>query len=218
MASRASLLTLPLTALLFACPSNPAEKAEKVKIGKVTKAEKPKEAEAPPAKPGPEGTTPVAIDSSKSKIVWVGTSPTTRHDGGFKKFSGTIHLDAKNIEKSRVDVAIDVDSIYSDDGKLTDHLKNGDFFDVPKHPGATFTTTKITKAGEGYKLAGTLELRGFKGEIEFPAKITVTDAAVKATAEFSFNRQPFGIKYKGDADDLVRDEVLVKLDITAPRK
>ena len=38
---------------------------------------------------------------------------------------------------------------------------------------------------------------------------------VTAQAEFSIMRFDFGIKYAGPADNLIRDEVVIKFDVTA---
>jgi polyisoprenoid-binding protein YceI len=46
----------------------------------------------------------------------------------------------------------------------------------------------------------------------------VTDAQISANAEFSINRQDFGIAYPGMPDDLIRDLVVVKLSLTLPRQ
>ena len=37
------------------------------------------------------------------------------------------------------------------------------------------------------------------------------------TSEFSINRKDFGMQYPGMADDLIRDEVVIKLDIKGSR-
>jgi hypothetical protein len=57
-----------------------------------------------------------------------------------------------------------------------------------------------------------------KKTISFPATITLTDDAATATSEFSLNRKDFGVAYAGMKDDLIRDEVVLKLSMKAPRK
>jgi hypothetical protein len=55
--------------------------------------------------------------------------------------------------------------------------------------------------------------------ITFPATIRVTPGAVSVDAEFAINRKDFGLLYPGKADDLIRDDVLVKLAVrAAPNK
>jgi hypothetical protein len=54
--------------------------------------------------------------------------------------------------------------------------------------------------------------------VTFPATIAVDDSSVSVKSEFSINRKDFGIVYAGKADDLIRDDVVIKLDLNASRK
>ena len=61
-------------------------------------------------------------------------------------------------------------------------------------------------------------MRGVKKSVKFPATITITPADVAVKAEFAINRKDFGIVYAGKADDLIRDDVVIKLDLKSARK
>ena len=50
----------------------------------------------------------------------------------------------------KIEAEIDTDSLYSDNVKLTGHLKSPDFFGVKDNPKATFKTTKVEKTDKGY--------------------------------------------------------------------
>jgi polyisoprenoid-binding protein YceI len=163
----------------------------------------------------------LAINNENSKVSFVGSKVTGKHDGGFNKFTGNINLVNAKPEESSVTVDIDVASVYTDADGLTKHLQTGDFFDVAKYPKAAFTSTKIVPDPAGadkYTITGDLELRGVKKAVTFPATIKVTDADVSVNSEFSINRKDFGILYAGKADDLIRDDVVMKLDLKASRK
>lgn len=177
----------------------------------------PAKVETPPAKqadtePGAPTGASLAINPSNSKIEFVGAKVTASHDGGFTDFAGTVDL-GEPIEKSRIQVTIQTASLYADKEKLTKHLKSPDFFDVAKYPTATFQSTEIKKDGAGHTVTGDLTLHGVTKRISFPATIKKEGDAVTATAEFSINRQDFGIAYAGMPDDLIRDLVVIKLDI-----
>lgn len=152
-----------------------------------------------------------------SRIEFVGSKVTGSHDGGFKNFKGEVHLVDGRPEKSSIRVSIDTESLWADNEKLTGHLKSPDFFDVATHPMAKFQSTEIIKTGEGdaYTIVGNLDLHGVTKSISFPATIKVEGDQVFARSEFSLKRFDFGIVYPGKADDLIRDEVVVKLDLTA---
>ena len=110
-------------------------------------------------------------------------------------------------------------SITADSEKLTRHLKSADFFDVEKFPRGSFKSTSIKSGGEGgasHTVSGNLELRGETKHVSFPATITVADG-VRVQAEFTINRNDFGINYAGMADDLINDDVLIKLTLDAKK-
>jgi polyisoprenoid-binding protein YceI len=164
----------------------------------------------------------LAINNENSKVSFVGSKVTGKHDGGFNKFSGNINLVNAKAEESSVKVDIDIASIYTNEDALTKHLQTADFFDVEKYPKATFVSTKIAPDAEGgegnYTVTGDLELHGVKKSVTFPAKITISDSDVTVNSEFSINRKDFNILYAGKADDLIRDLVALKLELKAPRK
>ncbi|HEV8592276.1 MAG TPA: YceI family protein, partial [Pyrinomonadaceae bacterium] len=174
--------------------------------------------ETAPAAKGEE----LAIDPQNSKVLFTGSKVTGKHEGGFKQFKGTINLVNDKAAESSVSVDIETPSVFTDTEQLTGHLKSADFFDVEKYPKASFASTKIepdaAKGADNYTVTGDLELHGQKKTITFPATIKVAADTVEVNAEFSINRKDFGILYAGKADDLIRDDVVIKLDLKTPRK
>lgn len=159
-----------------------------------------------------EGTAYAIADTST--ITFVGSKVTGSHDGGFKAFSGTFTVNDDD-EVTGGEIVIDMNSTWSDADKLTEHLKAEDFFHVAEHPESKFTVTGVEKSGEGYSISGNLMLRGVEKNITFPASASKDGDAVKVTAEFDIKRKDWGIVYAGKADDLIRDEVVIKFDLTA---
>lgn len=154
------------------------------------------------------------VISSDSKIGFVGSKVTGSHDGGFNEFSGNI-LIADGAIAPGSKVTIDMDSLWSDNDRLTGHLKNADFFEVETYPESVFEVTSSESTADGVMLTGNLTLHGVTKSIQIPATVAVDDSTVKLNSEFSINRFDFGIAYKGAADDLIRDRVVIKLDVTA---
>jgi len=150
-----------------------------------------------------------------SSIGFVGSKITGSHDGGFHGFEGWINLVDGDPAKSQVEIEIDTTTLWADNEKLTGHLKSPDFFDVEKFPTAMFTSTQILPEGNGYVIVGDLDLHGVTKEISFPAEIIVEPDRITARTEFSIKRYDFDIVYPGSPDDLIRDEVVVKLDLVA---
>ena len=209
---RFALLTVPALLVLAAC-EDPAKDAPKATVQT--------------AKPAAGATTSVAggeslaLDAATSTVGFVGSKVTGKHEGKFEKVSGSITLAGGKAEGGKIDVDVDVSSLKTDQEKLDGHLKSPDFFDVAKFPGAKFTSTEIKAGGEKGAtdtVTGELELHGEKKTISFPATITVSADSVSGTAEFSINRKDFKIVYPGKPDDLIRDDVVLKLSLKAPRK
>lgn len=159
----------------------------------------------------------IEVTSNNAAIEFTGSKVTGKHDGGFKEFNGMIDLVGGVATKSRVLIDIKTDSVFSDDNGLTDHLKTADFFEVEKFPRAGFKSTSIVadkaKGADAYTVTGELTLRGVTKSITFPATIKVADKNVSVNAEFSINRKDFGIVYAGKADNLIRDDVVMRLKI-----
>jgi polyisoprenoid-binding protein YceI len=200
-----------IPALLIAC-ANPVKDKPKAEVNEA----KPEAAKTEPA-PGAAKEEKLALDAA-SKLEFVGAKVTRNHDGGFKTFTGNITLVEGDAEKSSITIDVDTASLYADDEKLTGHLKSPDFFDVAKFPKAMFTSTGIKKKdGSTYEVTGNLDLHGVKKSITFPATIDVAAGEVSAKAEFGINRKDFSINYPGMADDLIKDDVLIKFDIKAKR-
>ena len=203
----AATLALALTFTLAACDNNPAK-------GKTQAAAS--EAVATAAASGP--ATKYTFSNAGSKIDFVGAKVTGKHDGSFQTFTGNVSLVDNNPEKSSVSTEIDVASLKSDQEKLTAHLKTPDLLDVAKYPKATFASTSIKSGGEkgaSHTVTGNFQLHGVTKSISFPATIKTNGDAVDVDAEFAINRKDFGIVYPGMPDDLIKDDVLLKLHVRA---
>jgi polyisoprenoid-binding protein YceI len=169
--------------------------------------------------PAPEPERPAEASkfvlAEGSSIGFVGSKVTGSHDGGFKIFEGHIAVVDNDPLKSSVEISIDATSLWADNERLTGHLKSADFFDVENHPTASFVSTAITADGEGFLMVGNLTLHGITKSVSFPASVVVGDDQVTATAEFAIKRFDFDLVYPGKTDDLIRDDVLIKLNLVA---
>jgi len=208
---------LSFSLFLAACEDPAANKVRAI----TSTASTPASANAQPAVNQAKGEA-LALTPDNSKVQFVGSKVTGKHDGGFNQFTGTIDLVNGKPQDSRVWVDIETASVFTDTDGLTKHLQTGDFFETEKFPKASFTSTKIepdsAKGADNYTVTGDLELRGQKKAVTFPATIKVTPEAVDVDAEFAINRKDFGIVYAGKADDLIRDDVVIKLDLNSQRK
>jgi polyisoprenoid-binding protein YceI len=229
LGSKAAMMTLFAIGAQVAGCSNPADdkfKAQALPPG--TPAETEAKPESSPAVTDPAapatvaGSKKVTAVADRSKVEFTGSKVTGSHSGGFKSFKADATVDPAKKTLVGFSATIDMNSTWSDNDNLTGHLKNQDFFDVPKFPTSEFVATKVEPgsdaklAGSNAMITGNLTLHGVTKQISFPAKVEVAETgAVNLNTEFAINRKDFGIVYGGKADDLIRDEVVIKLAVVA---
>lgn len=208
MKSVETLIALLPLFLLFGC-SNPADSVPAASVGSnstaTADATTGSEAEARHFVFGPGSST----------IAFIGSKVTGRHNGGFRNFAGELKVANGRLADAGNKVVIDASSLWADNNRLTGHLKSPDFFNVAQHPTATFLTTSINQTPDNATVTGDLTLHGVTKQISFPAKIQVAEDAITVAAEFHLNRFDFEMKYPGKADDLIRKEVVLKLNVQA---
>ena len=198
------LLTLVLLTAAFGC-SDPAADAPQAEVQEAA-------TEIPAEEPSPESTEHALAGT----IGFVGSKITGSHEGGFESFEGTASITGGTPEGSSISVTIDTTTLWADNDRLAGHLKSDDFFAVETFPTASFNSTEVAATEDGgYTLTGNLELHGVTKQISFPADIQISEAGFTATAEFAIKRFDFGLEYPGKKDDLIRDDVLIKLDLAS---
>jgi polyisoprenoid-binding protein YceI len=171
---------------------------------------------APQAQPAPATATAGRSYNIQppSRINFVGSKVTGSHNGGFTNVSGTFTVNAGKIVGAP-EIQIDMKSTWADNPRLTGHLRSPDFFDIEKFPLSTFAITALEPAATNASVTGNLTLHGVTKSISFPALVQVADDAVTVKAQFAINRKDFNITYPGKPDDLIRDNVVIKLDVRA---
>ena len=207
---RRSIAITILSGLIFftAC-NDPAADTTKARTGEAAQVASPASAQG----------QRYLITPQNSKIEFIGSKVTGKHNGSFGDFSGQVDYTG-NPETSRVNITIKTESLTTDTPDLTKHLKTADFFDVAKYPEATFVSTAIKPGGEKgatHTITGNLTMHGATKAITFPATINVAPDAATVESSFSINRKDFGINYAGAADNLIRDDVVLTLHVRATK-
>ena len=196
----AALFALPAVCFFAGC-SDPSDKVAKT-TGTEAK-------ETTPAAPSAREY----VVRAESTIGFVGSKVTGSHNGGFKQFAGKVKVADGKI--AATDLKIAMASTWADNDRLTGHLKSPDFFDVAKFPTSTFTLTSVETSSAQKTVTGNLDLHGVTKSITFPADVQIAADAVTVKAEFAINRKDFNINFPGKPNDLIRDNVVLKLDLKA---
>lgn len=157
-------------------------------------------------------TADVKLTGENTKVEWTGTKPQGKHTGGFKKVSGSVT--GSDPTAAVIDVTFDTESLYSDDTKLTGHLKSPDFFDIKTHKTATFKSTKIVPTADKYTVTGDLTLCGKTKSVTFPAYIRMSGTGLTLNADFTISRLEFGCGTKFPSSK-IDDKVMLKVKVDA---
>lgn len=182
----------------------------------------------------PEAATPAAAALTfpgvalTGSIQAIGSKVTGAHTLNFKEWKGAVELKDGKPEGGKLEFEIQVGSLEEVVEKRSEwvdkfegHMKSEDFFDVGKFATATFVASEIKAGGDAavagstHTIKGNLTLRGVTKEVTFAATVAVAGKDVTAKSEFKINRKDFGIVYAGKADDLIRDDVALKIDVKA---
>jgi polyisoprenoid-binding protein YceI len=154
--------------------------------------------------------------NAASTIEFTGTKKDGSHNGGFKKFTGTVDSPGGDFAKAKLTVEIKTDSLFSDNEKLTNHLKSPDFFDIRAFPTAKFTSTNIKAvkgdSGINHLLTGDLTLHGVTKSVTIPLQVGRTETGLKLEGTFTIHRKEFGMTF---GEGQVNDAVTVKLMVQA---
>ena len=137
------------------------------------------------------------IDTSKSKLTWVGKKVTGEHDGTVEIQSGNLTFKDAKLAGGTFTVnmkSIAVQDLKSGEGKekLEGHLKSDDFFAVEKFPTAVLVFKTITMKTDGmYAVNADLTIKG----VTKPVVLTMAVKGDTATSTFKVDRTKYDIKY-----------------------
>ncbi|PZR22794.1 MAG: YceI family protein [Flavobacterium psychrophilum] len=137
------------------------------------------------------------INTSKSKISWVGEKVTGKHEGTISVKDGVLSF--KGDKLSGGNITVDMNSIQCTDlkagegkEKLEGHLKADDFFGTDKYPTAkiVFKSVKAKSAGV-YTVTGDLTIK----KTTKPVTFDLTVGKNSATTTLKVDRTKYDIVY-----------------------
>jgi protocatechuate 3,4-dioxygenase beta subunit len=165
------------------------------------------------------------LNSQKSVVKWYGSkfAGLGKHEGIVKIKSGGFQVSDNQLVGGEfvIDMTtISVTDIPESDPiprkKLREHLMNQDFFWVEKYPTAHFKIQSVAKQANNFHLIkGIMTIRGVSKTIEFHTQFkNLSSQYLKGHAKLSFNRQDFGIAFRGSklTNDLVDDTIILNID------
>jgi polyisoprenoid-binding protein YceI len=173
------------------------------------------------------------VDSSSTKIGWLGKKITGQHNGNIALKNGTLVfngdlitsgeavVDMKTISVS--DIPTDTKENKETNTKLVTHLSSPDFFDVSKYPESKLVIKSSEKTDKGLLVKGDLTMIGKTKPVEFVMVVAKSGNEVKAKSEIVIDRTKWDLKYgsgsffKGLGDKAINNDFTLSIDLTAKK-
>ena len=165
------------------------------------------------------------IDPSHSSVGFVARhAMVAKVRGTFNTYTGTAVV-GESLADSKVEVAIDADSVDTRSADRDAHLRSNDFFGTDDHAQITFVSTSVTETGDdSFDLTGDLTIKGTTKSVTIPFTFEggATDPFGNVRAGFEgktvVNRKDFGLVWNAALETggvLVSDKVTLEFDISA---
>ena len=148
------------------------------------------------------------IDAAKSTVIATFKQEGVPVDAPFRKFSGRIVYDAKNVAAATASLDVETGSLDIGDEMYSAEVRKPAWFDSARFPNATFRSTAIKPVAAGrFDATGTLTIKGKAATITVPVTAQAATNAFDGTLVIS--RKAFGI---GDPawNDVLDDKVSVR--------
>ncbi len=170
---------------------------------------------------------PWDIDPGHANVSFVGRHlGLTRVRGRFTEVRGTVRI-GDDPASSSVEVEIGMASVSSGDRARDDHLRSADFFDVERHPTATFRADGLRLEGLNGRLVGDLTIKGVTRPVALDVEYLgyAPDPWGNERAVFSaagrINREDWGLTWNMLLETgglLVSKEISIDIDVELVRR
>lgn len=143
--------------------------------------------------------------------------------GKFEKFSGSI-VTGEQPTDSKVEAAVEVASINTNQADRDGHLRTGDFFAAEEYPEFTFVSTGVRQEGGEFKVDGDLTLRGVTKPVTFDFDFGGFGADPQGNFKAGFTattvvkRDDFGVMWNAPLETgglMLGNDVTITLDVQA---
>jgi cytochrome b561/polyisoprenoid-binding protein YceI len=147
-------------------------------------------------RPDGPAATPVAwtIAAARSKLGFTASWSGQPIDGHFDRWTGDILFSPDALDRSKIRIEVDLASAATGDSQRDASLPTADWFDVPDHPKAVWTSARITRTGGNrYRAAGTLELRGISKPLALGFTLEIHGRQAEVEGHTTIDRVRHGV-------------------------
>jgi polyisoprenoid-binding protein YceI len=168
------------------------------------------------------------VNVKESNVEWLGANVVGKtHTGTLKLSEGKVEV--KNGKLTGGTFTVDMTSLDNTDlsggmkDKLVGHLKSDDFFSVDKFQTSLLVITKVTEKDGKYEVTGKLTIKGKTETVTFPATLSVNGNVLTATADVTFDRSKYDVRYGSDSffdnlgDKAIKNNIELKVSLSASK-
>jgi polyisoprenoid-binding protein YceI len=148
--------------------------------------------------------------TAKNAVTFEFVQADAKTPGAFRDYDVILTIDEKNPAASKLTVRIRVASLDTQDEERDGILRGAELFDAKRHPVATFTSTRIVRAPDGYRALGRLTIRDVTRDFTVP--FALRDGHM--TGATTLRRLDFGVgKGEWESTEWVGNDVKVMFDL-----
>ncbi len=159
------------------------------------------------------------LDNSKSAVQITFKQMEVPVQANFKRFSANIELNEKQIEQSKAQVEIDMNSFELPAPEYNKEVQKKEWFNSAQFPKANFVATSMKSLGTGkLQVEGKLTIKGKTSAISFPMTYTNSGAQQSFEGSLPIKRLTFNIG-EGEWKDtsMVADDVVIKFKVVTSK-
>ncbi len=161
-----------------------------------------------------------AVDYDLSKLVFVGSENGNEFRGEFGNFEVNITFDPDDLDDAEIRVTVATASAATGDSLRDSNLPGSEWFDVKNHPQATFESTDVRAAEDGYVVDGTLIIKDVERPVTLEFDLDIEGDEAHAAGHASLVRTNFNLGENSSwlEEEGVALDVRVEFEIHATRK
>lgn len=166
------------------------------------------------------------LDVAHSRFSFVARyAMVTKVRGGFNEFEGRARLDGNDPSQSSVKIVIKTASVDTHNAQRDGHLKTNDFLEIETYPEIVFTSTEISRGGEGtFQVTGDLSIKDVVKPITFDLEFTGAaidpfgNQRVGLEGSVTINRKDWNVTWNAPLEGggvLIGEKVTLEFEISA---
>ncbi|WP_230404422.1 MULTISPECIES: YceI family protein [Undibacterium] len=159
------------------------------------------------------------LDNAKSSLQITFKQMEVPVQASFKRYAVIIDLNEKQIEQSKAQVEIDMNSLELPAPEYNKEVQKKEWFNAAQFPKATFTSTAMKLIAPGkLQVSGNLTIKGKVVATSFPLSYKADGTGQLFEGSLPIKRLAFGI---GDGEwkdtSMVADEVVIKFKVVTTK-